>query len=101
MYVRKLSLVFLSPIYPIYDPKTPKDSEFHKEFESDVENTIALRKHTVFKEILFSLEIYPIYDPKTPKDAEFHEQFESDAENAIALQKQTVLKEIRVFVLFR
>ncbi len=73
MIFRKLPLVFLSPIYPIYDLQTPKDAEFHKEFESDVENAIALQKHVVFKEILFSLEIYPIYDPKTPEDEEFRE----------------------------
>ena len=71
VYFQKLSLVFLSPIYPIYDPKTPKDAEFHKEFESDVENVIALQKHVVFKEILFLLEIYPIYDPKTRKMRNF------------------------------
>ena len=73
MIFQKLSLVFLSPIYPIYDQKTQKDAEFHKEFESAVENAIALQKHYVFKEILFLLQIYQIYDPKTPKDAEFHE----------------------------
>ena len=73
MNFQKSSLVFLSPIYPIYDPKTPKDAEFHKEFESDVENAIAPQKHVVFKEILILLQIYPIYDPKTRKDAEFHE----------------------------
>ena len=73
MIFQKLSLVFLSPIYPIYDPKTPKDAEFHEEFESAVENSIALQKHIVFKEILFLLQIDPIYDPKTPKDAEFPE----------------------------
>ncbi len=67
----KLSLVFLSPIHPIYDPKTPKYAEFHKEFESDVENASALQKHNVFKEILLLLQIHPIYDPKTRKDAEF------------------------------
>ncbi len=63
----------MSPIYPIYDMKTQKDAEFHKEFESAVENAIALQKHVVFKEILFLLQIYPIYDPKTRNDAEFHE----------------------------
>ena len=70
---RKLLLVFLSPIYPIYDPKTPKDAEFHEEFESDVESVIALQKHIVFKEILLLLQIYPIYDLKMRKDAEFRE----------------------------
>ena len=49
---QKLSFVFLSPIYPIYVPKTQKDAEFHKEFESAVENAIALQKHIVLKEIL-------------------------------------------------
>ena len=70
---QKFSLVFLSPIYPIYDPKTPRDAEFHKEFESAVANAIALQKHVVFKEILLLLQIYPIYDPKMRKDAEFRE----------------------------
>ena len=73
MNFQKLSLVFLSPIYPIYDPKTQKDAEFHKEFESAVENAIAPQKDVVFKEILFLPEICPIYDPKTRNDAEFHE----------------------------
>ncbi len=73
MYFQKLSLVFLSPIYPIYDPTTQKDAEFRKEFESAVENAIALQKHNVFKEILLLLQIYPIYDPKTRRDAEFRE----------------------------
>ena len=55
----------------MYDLKTPKATEFHKEFESAVENAIALQKHNVFKEILFLLQIYPIYDPETRNDAEF------------------------------
>ena len=72
MCFQKLRLVFLSPIHPIYDPKTPKDAELHKEVESAVENAIALQKHDVFKEILSLLAIYPIYDLKAPTDAEFH-----------------------------
>ena len=51
MNCQKLTLDFLSPIYPIYDPKTPKDAEIRNEFESDVENAIALQKHNVLKEI--------------------------------------------------
>ena len=73
VFFQKLSLVFMSPIYPIYDLKTEKDAEFRKEFESAVENAIALRKHDVFKEILLLLQICPIYDPKMRNDAEFHE----------------------------
>ena len=73
MYFQKLSLVFPSPIYPIYDPKTPEDAEFRKEFESAVENDIALQKHVVLKEILLLLQFYPIDDPKARNDAEFHE----------------------------
>ena len=73
MNFQKLPLVLRSPIYPIHDPKTPKDAEFRKEFESAVENAIALQKRAVLKEILFLLQIYPIYDPKTRKDAEFRE----------------------------
>ena len=53
MYLQKLSFVFMSPIHPIYDQNTQKDAEFRKEFESAVENAIALQKHYVFKEILF------------------------------------------------
>ena len=73
MHFQKLSLVFLSPIYPIYDLNTQRDAEFHKEFESAVENAIALQKRNVFKEILLLLQIYLIYDLKTRKDAEFRE----------------------------
>ena len=73
MNFRKLSLVFMSPIHPIYDLNTQKDADFHKEFESAVENAIALQKHYVIKEILFLLQFYPIDDPKTRKDPEFHE----------------------------
>ena len=73
VYFQKLSLVFMSPTHPIYDPKTPKDAEFHKEFESAVENAIVPQKLVIFKEILLLLQIYPIYDPKTRKDAEFRE----------------------------
>ncbi len=73
MHLQKLSIVFMSPIHPIYDLNTQKDAEFHEEFESAVENAIALQKHNVFKEILFLLQFYPIDDPKTRNDAEFHE----------------------------
>ena len=66
VHFQKVSFAFMSPILPIYDLNTQKDAEFHKEFESAVENAIALQKHIVFKEILLLLQIYLIFSCQTP-----------------------------------